>query len=754
MLKRFSPTPLRPVVSLARLTGLLAVLAGLPMVTVLSALADDSSDDSGAFERAIVEAERALQKQELQIAESRYRDALLEGWLLRGALAAAEGDFEGAEAAFEEAGRSAAETRRARTYLALVQLRLGRPEEAANLLREVVARQPRRISARRQLAQALVAAGRPEEAVQELEEALALQPEDAESAFNLATGYLRLGKLAEAERLFGQVRAARPIPQTEVLIGRMYRDYKYFDEARQTLAKALEMDPRVRRARYYLGTVELLASGRDGLEDALERFESELEIAPDDPMTNLYLGLALAESWRYEEALPRLAQAESWPPARLDALRYRGRSFLGLNRPDEAVTELERALAEAEASGARDRQLSSIHYQLGLALRRAGQAEEAGEHFEAAESFSGKLIEGERERFQDFLDDSLDREREGTALQLPVEVTALRNSSAEQRRQIEKSLRTGLARAYFNLGVLQIQRQRVARAARLFEHAVEADPSLPQLQRSLGIAYFNSERYAAAVAPLTAALAQEGDNAELRRMLALAYLNSDAYEEAANLLTDDPRRRDDPSLQYAYAMALTRSGRASQARAIFDALLLENADWPELHVLLGQAHAQADDYDAAIAALEKALELRADVAEAHATLGDLYLRQGRLEEAERELRAELAAHPGDLRSRYLLATVLDLSRQPEAAKTELGEVLAAQPDFANARYLLGKILLAEGEAADARGHLEAAARLAPEDPNIFYQLGQAYQRLGRAELAARQFEIYRDLKQKERGSES
>jgi Flp pilus assembly protein TadD len=82
----------------------------------------------------------------------------------------------------------------------------------------------------------------------------------------------------------------------------------------------------------------------------------------------------------------------------------------------------------------------------------------------------------------------------------------------------------------------------------------------------------------------------------------------------------------------------------------------------------------------------------------------------------------------------------------------LRAVLKAKPDYADARYVLGKILLARGDAAPAAEHLEAAARLAPEDANIRYQLGQAYQKLGRTDEAQQQFEIFRQIKDKRRGS--
>jgi Flp pilus assembly protein TadD len=72
------------------------------------------------------------------------------------------------------------------------------------------------------------------------------------------------------------------------------------------------------------------------------------------------------------------------------------------------------------------------------------------------------------------------------------------------------------------------------------------------------------------------------------------------------------------------------------------------------------------------------------------------------------------------------------------------------PASADARYLLGKILLDRGDSAAAVEQLEASIRLAPGDARAYYQLGRAYQKMGRAEDAQRQFARYQELKPKER----
>ncbi len=319
-----------------------------------------------------------------------------------------------------------------------------------------------------------------------------------------------------------------------------------------------------------------------------------------------------------------------------------------------------------------------------------------------------------------------------------------------QRAALQQRVTATLVRAYFNLGVIQAQGGRFEQAADFFEQAAALDPAFPQLQYSLGVAYFTAHRYDKATEPLSRAIAS--GNAAARRMLALAWLETENYDKAADLLKDDPQRDADPSLQYAYGLALVRSNRAAEAERIFSALLSAHADMAELHVVLGQAHAQQGDYNAAIESLQHALQLKPDVTDANASLGVIYLKQGKLPEAATALRAELKVHADDYKTRHNLATALELDGHPQEAMAEARAVLRVRPDFADARYLLGKILLAQGAAQEAVAQLEVAARLSPDSANIHYQLGQAYQKLGKTSEAQEQFATFQRLKDRRRAA--
>jgi tetratricopeptide (TPR) repeat protein len=725
-----------------------AVLVCLLGTSSASAQSRTASDPLSALDRTIAAAESSLRGDEPQMAESRYRSALVEGWTLLGHLESAEGRLTVARDAFRKASTSAVDPGLALYSLAIAHLQLGETSEAVSVASRLARANPKDAPTRRLYAQALVADGHPEEAVQELEEARAASPADPELAFALASGYLQLKRLDAAERLFKEVVAAKPLAVTHVLIGRTYRDAGYFDRARVSLERALKLDSKVPRAHYYLGTVAVMSEGVLQLEAAIKEFRQELTFTPDDPATNLRLGMALIEAQRPSEALPALQIAARSEGASAVVFYYLGRCQLALDRPADAIASLRRALDLVQGVGAAGTRTGQVHYQLGVALRMQGEHEAAARHFAEAERYSIQHTDRSRERLARYLDDAPSPE---VPAPLARETSPLAVLPQATRVELRRRVVEALTRASFNLGVIHAQANRFARSADFFGRAAELNPMFPQVQYSLGVAYFNAKEYGRAIDPLTRARDVAPNDANVRRMLALSLLNAEQYDKAAELLRNDSGRDTDPSLQYAFGLALVRSGRGADAEVIFDQLLATHADNADVNVLLGQAHAQQGDFDAAIKSFQRALQIKPDVADANGSLGVIYLRQGKLTEAADALRAELKVRPEDLQTRFELATVLDRADQRDEALAIVRTVVRLKPDFAMARYLLGKLLLATGDASGAAEHLAAAARQLPEDPNICYQLGQAYQKLGRAELAEQQFERYRQLKDKQRG---
>jgi tetratricopeptide (TPR) repeat protein len=373
------------------------------------------------------------------------------------------------------------------------------------------------VETRRLLAKALAAGGRLEEALRTLDEASAAAARDPEAAYLIATEYLWLKKADAAERLFAGIVAARPMPQTRVLIGRTLRDAGEYDRARTHLEAAVAQDPEVRRAHYSLGLV-LLADARGGperIERAIAEFRAELRLDPQDALANDQLGTALLDVGRPEEARPPL-EAAVRADARSLYLHHLGRCQLALDRPAEAAASLRRALTVAREEGAAEADLEKVHYLLGLALRKVGQAQEAAAHLAEAGRIAARQADGS-----------------GTPPPAPLmEVSPLAELPLAQRRGIEGRVKSGLARAHLNLGVMRAQARDFAGATVLLEKAAELQPDLPRVQYSLGVAAFNAGQYQKAADALTRALGAGSDVAETNAALGMAYFELDRLPEA------------------------------------------------------------------------------------------------------------------------------------------------------------------------------------------------------------------------------
>ena len=312
---------------------------------------------------------------------------------------------------------------------------------------------------------------------------------------------------------------------------------------------ALKMDPRVRRAHYYLGTSAILEEGVVRLDEAITEFRKELQIAPDDPLATLRLGVVLVEARRYEEAMPLLEKAVRRLAPPYDAWLYLGRCQLAMGRARDAVASLKRALDTAtpggDAPGSADVRRRSVHYQLATAFRATGATAEAEREFAEAQRLSVEQAESERDQLSKYMADAPETPV-ATARGLPLGLAGFEALTDSERAAFQARAATTLARIYLNLGIIHAQAARFTRAAESFELAAGIDPAFPQVQYSLGVAYFNAEQYEKALPALARATEQQPGNADSRRMLALTSLNAGEYARAAELLRADPKLPTDP----------------------------------------------------------------------------------------------------------------------------------------------------------------------------------------------------------------
>jgi tetratricopeptide (TPR) repeat protein len=328
-----------------------------------AALSEAAMDPAAALDRAVAAAESSLREGELDTAESHYRDALLEGWLLVGELEAIEGQLSEAREAFRAASTSALETRRAFRSLALVHLRMGETTPAVEIFARLAREIPQDPEVRRLLAQAR--AGKvPEPAAKEPKLAALAPPQRLELErrvkANLVRAYLNLGvmqaqvqRFSRAAELFAQAAAIDPgSPQVQYSLGVARFNARQFGEATGPLSRALAANPGDAGVRHMLAMAWFNA----------EAYDKASELLRDDPgretdaSLQFAYGTALVRAGRAAEAQPIFAALLARHGDSAEVRVLLGQASAQQGDFDAAVRELTRALelqphvAEANAT--------------------------------------------------------------------------------------------------------------------------------------------------------------------------------------------------------------------------------------------------------------------------------------------------------------------------------------------------------------------------------------------------------------------
>ena len=722
------------------MTAFCRIATFLLMTTGIAFPQGESSSWSVPPEKNLVHAEQALREKDFLLAESEFRFAAAKALNNLGHIASSEGKWDEALTAYSEASQNLADPTEPILGVASVYLQQDKAAQAEAILRQLPGAS-KNARVLQMIAVSYAAQGRFTEARQQASEARRLNPSDPELAYIAAVISIQSGDISGAANNFADLLRLRPGAASHVLVGRTWRDYDRVPEAEHELQEALRVDPRTPRANYYLGTMLLRQPGH--VEEGIAAFRRELQIAPDDYLSNLNAGVALLSEHQAEQAVPLLVEAAKHAEQNHLAFYYLGQAQFQAGESAAAVESLKTYLASGEQEPSMVTNLGNAEYVLAEALKALGKDDEAAAHFTRARESKAKYHVKAQEQLQEYMavTNSSDQSKLKGIWKIPTDPVPSSESKVARATLSEIA-----ARSYFNLGIILSQRQRYRSAAAALYKASTWDPGFPNVQAALGTARFRAGMYDLAMDPLKKALASSSGKREISRLLAVACFQTHSYGCAVELLRGDPGIASNPELQYTLGVSLVNVGQASLAARVFEQLIKRNGGSAELYSLLGDANAQQGDFDAALVQYQRALQLDSRILGANLAAALVLIRQGNLAEAEQHLRAELKSNPTGTRARYHLAYVLERESKKQEAADTLRGLLKDTPAHSNARYLLGRILLDEGDAPGAVEQLEASVRLAPDEPRAHYQLGRAYQKVGRQEDAKKEFALFQQLK--------
>jgi len=212
--------------------------------------------------------------------------------------------------------------------------------------------------------------GRIDDAADQLTEVLRLRPGDESARLSLASIRLRQHRDAEATSLFDEFvrRAAEPAEATERVVELAARAGRYDLAGRYLDRRAVESQTATHHA---LG---MTALGRGDIAVALRELESASRLEPDRPMTLNALGLACALAGDLSTARRHFSRVLELDPQWAGAHLNLGMVALNSDRGPQG---LELAIGHFEQAIAIDPTMAEAHANLGMANLRLGRIKDA-----------------------------------------------------------------------------------------------------------------------------------------------------------------------------------------------------------------------------------------------------------------------------------------------------------------------------------------------------------------------------------------
>ena len=608
-------------------------------------------------------------------------------------------------------------------------------------------------------------------AVSSFERALQAAPE-VNAQYALGYSLLMLKQKEKAEAAFKKMIADYGDKAIwHVVFAGAYRESNYPDDAIREFRRAIAMDPKAQRAQFFLGLTLLEQNHWAQSDESMAAFRAAVAEDPRDYFANFYLGAGESELKIFESSNKHLKVALETHPEIPEIWLYLGLNLFQQQNYPDAKKKLLKAVELTGKDEARSNyQIRRAYIALGRMAFIAGNKEEADTWTQRARDLQNKSLANSAEFIAETMAAGGMQHAAGVMPQLKVPTAQSSMSAAdptapvdpatgassmtpEQRaeaEQYEKKLREVLSSAFNDWGTSEARQGMYPQALAHFHEAEKWDNTTPALMRNTGVAALKVEDIPEALRALNVAVQVDPSDQAARARLALTLFRTDQYAEAVKQFDAiGATAANDPGLGYAWSYSLVRLNEGRKASEILNRITPQVGSAESL-VSIGDLYSVLEDYEHAVAAYKRAIELEPAFPRARYKMGAALLRLDRPDAAIGPLREEVKITPNDADVQYNLAYALLQTSQKDEAMAMLRAVVEAHPEHAQAQYQMGKTLLEQGQVDEAVKHLEVAAKLDPEKDYIHYQLQTAYRKTGRKEDAERELALYRDIKERKR----
>ena len=522
----------------------------------------------------------------------------------------------------------------------------------------------------------MAALGKTKDAITELRAAERIRPTDPDTHQQLAALLEKSGDIegARAERLkFSQLNATQNKDRTvEELNQRANRFLAQGNAraARETYAKALQLNPNDAKLRYNFALALDKSSDASGERKELER---AIQLDPSLAVAHNQLGLLALAAGQYAEAGERFRKALAIDPAFAEAESNLGIVYSQQGKNSEAASLFQQAIQH-------DPKYAKAYVNLGLLKGQQGDFASAERQFQAAIQSDPNYI--------------------GAYSALGM-LQAKTGHGTEAVKAFEKAvaIEPQSAEAHLNLGIALVDQFDRPSGLKEFSEAARLDPNLAAVHYNLGRFFFETGKYDEAHRELETAIRLQPDYPSALYFLALTMKQQDDPRSATALLQKlVGLQPDNANAQYLLGQSLEHSGdnagaiqhwkmavqsdpnhsqalynlakalskvhdpEAQQYQERFDALQRQQQITDRVAELGNFAleAANAQNWPQAMEQMNQAIQLCGTCSESahlHRNLGVFYGRTGNLENAEKELQTAVTLAPDDVDARNALAAI-------------------------------------------------------------------------------------------------
>ncbi|HKQ51617.1 MAG TPA: tetratricopeptide repeat protein [Pyrinomonadaceae bacterium] len=324
------------------------------------------------------------------------------------------------------------------------------------------------------------------------------------------------------------------------------------------------------------------------------------------------------------------------------------------------------------------------------------------------------------------------------------------NQLAEAERLLNQVLKVAPneAAALNLMGALRAKQGRLDEAETLFTRAVRSDATLAGAHMNLAHLYLLKGAHEKTAVELREVLRLEPGNAEAGYRLAWLLLAQGRVDECLELFEKLKGSQElSAPLLGVVAGAYLKKGKKTEAVAALQRAVELRPDDAAYHFALGVAWLKhPPDLVGAEQSFRQSLKLRPDDARGQLLLGYVLLRQKQYGEARALLEKNVRQGPGTPEAFYYLGLIAEGQGEDAQAIEFFEKSIRLEPSFAHAHIGLGATYLKLKDYERARQSLETGVKLSPEDPKAHYNLAMLYARLKNPERAQEEMRIVESLK--------